>query len=401
MIQQVDIAIVGGGMVGLALAAALAEADISVAVIEAHPPVDATLNQSGLRVSALNRASQRFLSHLGVWGSLAEQGAAAYTKMQVKEQDSFAHITFNASNLGEPNLGHIVDNQLVRHALWQKVSQQDNVTVIAPARCLQLAINERDAYVSLDQGCTLSARLVVGADGANSWVRQALNVPLTSWDYGHHALVATVRCAEAHQQVARQIFRPEGPLAFLPLHDSHLCSIVWSLPPEEAQSAMAMPEVAFNQALAVAFDHQLGLCQLEGERQAIPLRMRYARDFVSARSVLLGDAAHTIHPLAGQGVNLGLMDAAALAQTLQQLIMQGEDIGSKRLLREFERWRKADAAQMIAAMEGFKQIYAGSHPLKKLLRGAGTVAVEQCAPLKDRLMRQAMGLTGDLPEMAQ
>jgi 2-octaprenylphenol hydroxylase len=232
-------------------------------------------------------------------------------------------------------------------------------------------------------------------------VRRQADIPLTSWDYGHHALVATVRCAEPHEAVARQIFTPDGPLAFLPLWQPDLCSIVWSVPATRAEALCACDDEQFNRQLTTAFDGRLGLCKVEGARSAIPLTARYARDFARERLVLVGDAAHTIHPLAGQGVNLGLLDAAALAEQIVHTHRVGGDIGLLANLRSYERWRKSEAARMLAAMEGLKRLFSGANPLKKLVRGVGLCAFDALAPLKQGVIRAAMGLDGELPILAK
>ncbi|MDO6708036.1 FAD-dependent 2-octaprenylphenol hydroxylase [Photobacterium sp. 1_MG-2023] len=401
MMQSVDVAIIGGGMVGLTLAAALAETDLRIAVIEGRLPNSELSVLPDVRVSALSRASERILRRVGAWSGMEERRISPYQQMDVWEQDSFAQISFDAESLAQPNLGHIVENRVIQLSLLEQVQQQSNVTVMAPVQCQQLAFGEQEAWLSLDNGQHLTAKLVVGADGANSWVRRQLSIPLTHWDYGHHALVANIRTAEPHGQTARQIFTPDGPLAFLPLAEPDLCSIVWSIPPEKAESLLSLSQEDFSHALTAAFDCRLGMCRLESERQVVPLKMRYARDFVRDRVVLVGDAAHTIHPLAGQGVNLGLLDAASLAETLSQLWRQDKDIGARQHLRHFERWRKAEAAKMIAAMQIFRELFEGQHPAKKLLRDMGLLFANHTPGVKDQFIRRALGLSGELPVLAK
>ncbi|RWX53319.1 FAD-dependent 2-octaprenylphenol hydroxylase [Photobacterium chitinilyticum] len=399
--QSVDVAIIGGGMVGLTLAAALADTELRVAVIEGRLPEQELEPLPDLRVSALSRASERILHRVGAWPGIESRRLSPYSKMEVWELDSFASIEFDAGRLAQPNLGHIVENRVIQLALLERVQQLPNVTLLAPERCQNIAFGESEAWLSLESGKSLTAKLVVGADGANSWLRQQLDIPLTHWDYGHSAIVANIRCTEAHERTARQIFRPQGPLAFLPLPASDLCSIVWSVDPREAEQLCAMSDDEFNKTLTAAFDHRLGLCRVEGARQAFPLKMRYARDFVRERVALVGDAAHTIHPLAGQGVNLGLLDAASLAQELKLLWQQEQDIGKKVNLRQYERWRKAEAAKMITAMQAFRDLFAGSNPAKKLVRDIGMFIADKTPGVKDEFMRRALGLSGELPDIAK
>ncbi|NOI30924.1 FAD-dependent 2-octaprenylphenol hydroxylase [Vibrio coralliilyticus] len=401
MMQSVDIAIVGGGMVGLALAAAFKETDLRIAVIESRVPDSELADLPDVRVSALSRSSENILRNLGAWNGIVERRAAPYSAMEVWEQDSFARIEFDAQKLAQPDLGHIVENRVIQLSLLEQVKQQSNVSLFMPAQCSSMAVGESEAWLTLDNGHALTAKLVVGADGANSWVRKQQDIPLTHWDYGHSAVVANIWTAETHDRVARQIFTPQGPLAFLPMGESNMSSIVWSTEPNRAESLVAMSDEEFNKSLAAEFDARLGLCEVVGQRFAFPLKMRYARDFVVERVALVGDAAHTIHPLAGQGVNLGLLDAASLAQEVMTLWRKGEDIGTKRNLRSYERWRKSEAAKMIAAMQGFKDLFAGDNPAKKLARGIGMALVGQLPGAKDEIMKRALGLKGNLPALAQ
>ncbi|HDI1211644.1 2-octaprenylphenol hydroxylase [Aeromonas hydrophila] len=399
--QNVDVVIVGGGMVGLGLAAALKGSALKVAVIEGQLPEPALDEAPDNRVSALSLASQRILQQVGAWRGIEARRLQPYGQMEVWEQDSFGRIAFDAASLRQPELGHIVENRVIQLALLEAILDGDNIQLLSPARASSLQSGEAGSLLLLEDGRALSAKLVVAADGAHSWVRRQADIPLTSWDYGHHALVATVRCAEPHEAVARQIFTPEGPLAFLPLWQPDLCSIVWSVPAARAEALCQCDEEQFNRQLTTAFDGRLGLCKVAGVRSAIPLTARYARDFARERLVLVGDAAHTIHPLAGQGVNLGLLDAAALAEQILRNQAAGKDIGRLANLRGYERWRKSEAASMLAAMEGLKRLFAGANPLKKLVRGAGLCAFDLLTPLKQSVIRAAMGLEGELPALAK
>ncbi|WOE68589.1 FAD-dependent 2-octaprenylphenol hydroxylase [Aeromonas allosaccharophila] len=404
--QNVDVVIVGGGMVGLGLAAALKHSALKVLVVEGQLPDPQLGEVADNRVSALSLASQQILRHVGAWDGIAARRLQAYDKMAVWEQDSFGHIDFDAASLRQPSLGHIVENRVIQLALLEAILADgtrgaSNIQLLTPARAKSLQSGPAGALLLLEDGQAISAKLVVAADGAHSWVRRQADIPLTSWDYGHHALVATVRCAEPHEAVARQIFTPDGPLAFLPLWQENLCSIVWSLPAARAEALCACDDEQFNRQLTAAFDARLGLCKVEGARSAIPLTARYARDFARERLVLVGDAAHTIHPLAGQGVNLGLLDAAALAEQILQNHAAGEDIGLLANLRSYERWRKSEAARMLAAMEGLKRLFSGANPLKKLVRGVGLRAANLLTPFKEGVIRAAMGLEGELPALAR
>ncbi len=401
MMQSVDIAIVGGGMVGLTLAAALKDSDLRIAIIESKAPDTQLDALPDVRVSALSRASETVLKNLGVWSGILARRAKPYLGMEVWEQDSFARIAFSAQQINQPNLGHIVENRVIQLALLDEVKKQANVSLYMPANCQQLAIGENEVWLTLSDGHALTAKLVVGADGAHSWVRRQVDIPLTYWDYGHHAVVANVRTELAHQAMARQIFTPQGPLAFLPMSEEHMSSIVWSTEASRAQQLMALDDLEFNKALTVEFDARLGRCEIVGIRHAIPLTARYARDFARSRIALVGDAAHTIHPLAGQGVNLGLLDAASLAEHILTTWQQGFDIGHHRHLRPYERWRKAEAAKMLASMQGFKELFSGSHPAKKWLRGMGMHLASQLPGGKQMMMMHALGLKGELPKIAQ
>lgn len=386
--KQTDVVIVGGGMVGLSLACGLAEAGFAVTVLEAGPDPQPD-EQVDCRVSALSRASEQWLQRLGVWTQLERK--TAYRQMRVWEQDGPAALQLDCATVMEPDLGHIVENHSLRLALWQR-AEALGVSLQSEVHLQRMQRDEDGLLLWPTAGDPWQTPLAVAADGAESWLRQQARVPMLRRDYGHWALVANVRTQLPHEACARQCFTPEGPLAFLPLHEPDLCSIVWSLPPARAKALCEGEATVFLHQLYAAFDGSLGLCQLASERRCIPLQARLARDFVQERLVLIGDAAHTIHPLAGQGVNLGLLDVAALTQTLLALKAAGQDWGRRLSLRAFERERKWQASQYLIAMAGIQQLFAVQGESARQLRGLGMGLLNRLPGWQGPLLRQALGL---------
>jgi 2-octaprenylphenol hydroxylase len=396
--QSYDLTIIGGGMVGLTLAASLADSPLSIALIENSDPAELT-HKPASRVSAISYASRAIFERLNIWQHLDSDRITPYSSMQVWEKDSFGKINFSAEQVDCTELGYIIENVQIQAVLLQAVQKQHNVTFYAPDQLSQIAVGEGEAWITLKSTKMLTSKLVVGADGANSALRNQVDIPLTQWDYNHHAVVATVTTELAHDNCARQIFTPDGPLAFLPLFEKNLSSIVWSVSPDKAEQLKKLSKLEFERQLTRTFDNRLGHCELHSERHSFPLKMRYARDFAKHRIALIGDAAHTIHPLAGQGVNLGLLDALSLSQTILENIQADKDIGLYTNLRFFERWRKTEAMQMIASMELLKQLFQGANPLQKGVRDLALLLTDKVNPLKKQFIKQAMGLTGELPKL--
>ena len=395
-----DVIIVGAGIAGSALACALGGSGLSVAVVEAQslsaqwPPLETAIDGYDARVSALTVASQQFLDSLGVWQAVAERRISPYRHMQVWDAEGTGSIEFNAEEINQPLLGHIAENRLLVAALLARLAQHSNVEMLSPLRVASMPHGDGSRRLQMDDGRVLQATLIVAADGANSRIRELAGIATTEWDYEQHALVATVKTAQPHGQTARQRFLPEGPLAFLPLSggDDHYCSIVWSAVPAFAENLMALDDSDFAAQLAAAFEHRLGMVEAVSRRFSFPLRQRHARDYVQAGLVLVGDAAHTIHPLAGQGINLGLLDVQVLAEELLRARSRQLSIAEPMALARYQRRRKANNLAMMAAMEGFKRLFAESALPVRWARNAGMRWLDKAAPVKRRIMREAMGL---------
>lgn len=405
-----DVIIIGAGMVGSALACALGGSTLSVAVIEAQalsdswPPGGEGVQDFAARVSALTVASQNFLQQQGLWSAIADQRVSPYRHMHVWDAEGTASIQFNAADINQPVLGHIVENRLVATALLRGMKQHGNIQVFDSAKLLSIeppesmspAEKEPRHCVTLEDGRELTAKLLVAADGAHSKVRALAEFSTREWDYGHHAIVATVETEQPHGETARQRFLPTGPLAFLPLatadNGQHFCSIVWSATPQYAENLMALDDKAFNDSVADAFEHRLGKVLASSRRVSFPLRQRHAIDYIKPGLALVGDAAHTIHPLAGQGVNLGLMDAQVLSEELLRAAQRQLSPGDIHVLARYQRRRKTANLVTMASMEGFKRLFEQPALPVRWARNAGMRWLDKAAPLKQRLMRRAMGL---------
>jgi 2-octaprenylphenol hydroxylase len=400
--RKFDVIVVGGGMVGAALACALAPHGIRVAVIEVREPQRTwPAGETANRVSALSRASQHVLEHLGAWPRMTALGVTSYRAMYVWDAGGSGHIRFDSAEVGEPDLGHIVENRVTQLALWERLEALESVTLLCPARVRGFELSEECARVRLEDGSELQAALLVGADGRDSATRERAGIVTHGWDYDQHALVANVVHELSHEATAWQRFRPTGPLAFLPLAGGRSSSIVWSTSPQQARELLELEQSAFCAELGKAFGHRLGRVVESGPKGVFPLRLQHAERYVQQRLALVGDAAHTLHPLAGQGVNLGFMDAAALADVVLEAAVRDRDPGALHTLRRYERARKGANIAMLGAMDAFKRLFSNDAVPLRLLRNAGLDLVDRATPLKNLFLRRALGAGGELPSLAR
>lgn len=411
--QRVDVVIVGGGLVGATMACLLQDTALKVALVDKGSwpgPSGATREGFDPRVSALTSASKACLGDLGLWSRIEDQRCCPYQEMTVWDADGTGHIHFSAADLNEPELGTIVENTVVlgvlRERLAEAAKETENMRVytgqavaslLLPKVLPQAGASER-ALLTTDKGLRIETDLVIAADGAGSPLRSMAGFRTREWDYGHTALVTTVRTELPHRHTAWQRFMDTGPLAFLPLSpasgsdEQHYSSIVWSLLPERAEALMALADADFCRELGFSFEHRLGAIEWADKRYSFPLRQRHAVDYVQPGIALIGDAAHTIHPLAGQGVNLGILDAQALAANLKQAVAGGRCPGDLTVLKRYQRARIGHNLGMMGVMEGFKHLFASQSLPLRWLRNMGMSGVDRVTVVKNQLARRAMGL---------
>ncbi len=386
MSGQYEVLIVGGGIVGLTAALAMAQRNYSVAVIDAGC-LKADITHIDARVYAINKASQVLLSQLGVWQHLDSVRISPYQNMHVWDAVNGASINFDSRFIAEQNLGSIIEESVLKQALLHQCAIESKIDLFPQ--------NTVDKIINVEQGIKISSRdsawegkLLFIADGANSPTRQKLQIELTSWSYNQHALVTTVNTEKPHQSTAYQVFNPDGPLAFLPLVNPHQCSIVWSTDPERVQRLMELNELEFNSELTQAFGNKLGLVKVVRPRHQFPLQMRHVKQYVGNRWLLIGDAAHTIHPLAGLGLNVGLAD---ITTWLKHLDQGNGPFASSKMLGAYQRERKHAVWQIILLMEGLKRLFSNSHLPLTVLRGLGLGVCNELTPIKRLFIQHAAG----------
>ncbi|MDP2759930.1 MAG: UbiH/UbiF family hydroxylase [Sideroxyarcus sp.] len=386
--MEFDIVIIGGGLVGASLAAALKDSGLKLALVESGSPpqVQATEDNWDSRIYAFTPGNAEFLRECGAWQRLDMSRVQQVEAMRVFG-DTGSRLDFSAYQLGTPELAFIMESRLLQDALWQILREQANLTLLHPAQCTELSWLEDAAHLTLKGGREIEAKLIVGADGRDSWVRHQAGMPEKPTPYNQHGVVANFACAKNHRGIAHQWFQADGILALLPL-PGRRASSVWSVSPEKSTELLALTHAELCARVAEASNHVLGELELITPPAAFPLRVMNLAHSTRPRLVLVGDAAHNVHPLAGQGVNLGLRDARELAHTL--MLRGALDCGDPGLLRRYEKARRADILSMQLTTDALKHLFVNANPLLRTLRNVGLAAANAATPLKKMLARHAL-----------
>ena len=397
-----DITITGGGLNGPTLALALAQAGFTVAVIDSLPAKTRANPKFDGRAYALSLASRRLLQNIGLWGTVADN---SQPMLEIKVTDGRAGegpapwmLHFNHAEIEEGPMGHMLEDRYLRNALLKAMKAEKRITHLAEETVVAQDVDPSGVTVTLVSGKTHRARLLVGADGRRSGTAERAGIGRTGWDYGQTAVVCAVQHEKSHGGIAHQFFMPAGPLAILPLPGNR-SSIVWSERTARAGELMAMDDDAFLDALRPAFGSFLGDISLVGDRFSYPLNLTLAKAFTADRIALIGDAAHGVHPIAGQGLNAGLRDVAALVDVLTEAKQRGEDIGTGQVLDRYAEWRRFDTTTLALATDTFNRLFSNDNPLLRGLRDLGMGVVNSLPALRRTLIREAAGLTGDLPSL--
>lgn len=403
MTYDSDILIAGGGLNGPALALALAQSGLSVTVVDARPaPARAEAGFDG-RSYALAIASKRLLTAIGIWPAVAAQ---VQPILQIKASDGTAgqgaapfFLHFDSAEIEEGPMGFMLEDRHLYRAFLDAMQTTPGLTLLSGESVVAQEIRPTGVTVTLASGKTLSARLLIGCDGRGSGTAARAGIRRVGWGYGQTALVTAIRHEQDHHGIAQQFFMPAGPLAILPLPGGHHSSIVWSETETAAKAIQALDDAAYLEVLRPRFGDFLGEIALAGARFTYPLSLSLAQSFVAPRLALVGDAAHGVHPIAGQGLNLGLRDVAALAEVLVGARRRGEDIGAEDVLERYQRWRRFDSTTLALGMDSVNRLFSNDNPALRLARDLGMGAVNALPGLRRRFIRQAAGLTGDLPRL--
>ena len=398
MTTDTDIIIVGGGLNGPALAIGLAQIGLNVTIVDAVPAPTMTLPDFDGRSYALAHASMRLLRGLGLWDAVADK---VQPMLEIKVTDGRAGegpspwmLHFDHAEIEEGPMGFMCEDRHLRRALLAAMDADDRIISLNEER----VVSQTSGSVTLASGKTITGKLLIGADGRSSGTAERAGIKRIGWGYGQTAVVCAVAHERPHGGIAHQFFMPGGPLAILPLTGDR-CSIVWSETDHRAAEIMAMDDEGFLDALRPAFGDFLGDISLTGKRFSYPLGLTIAQRFIADRVALVGDAAHGVHPIAGQGLNAGLRDVGALIDVLQDAKARGEDIGSAAVLARYEQWRRFDTATLAIATDTFNRLFSNDNPLLRAMRDAGMGLVNAAPKLRRSFIREAAGLTGDLPRL--
>jgi 2-octaprenyl-6-methoxyphenol hydroxylase len=412
-----EVLVIGGGMIGMTLACALANSGLAVALADAEKPESRLDPAHDGRSSAIAFGSQRILAGIGAWDAMAAEAEPIHD-IRVSDGDGggrvsplFLHYDHQelsgrlaGTRAGAPPFGWIVENRAIRRALLARVAALPGITHLAPAQVLDLAHTPGGIVATLETGARIRAPLAVAAEGKNSPSRRAAGIPVTEWDYPQTGIVCTIGHELPHEGVAHEHFLPAGPFAVLPMTttaDGNRSSIVWTERAEIAPAMMALDDDAFAAEIMRRFGLSLGTIRVLGQRWTYPLKLMHAARYVDERLALIGDAAHVIHPIAGQGLNLGLRDVAALAEAIVDAARLGLDVGQADVLARYERWRRFDTMMLLAVTDSLNRLFSNDVALLRLARDMGLAAVDRLPPLKRLFMRHAMGLVGDLPRLVR
>jgi 2-octaprenylphenol hydroxylase len=402
MNKSYDIIIVGGGMVGMTIACALArQTSLSICIIEASDKQpDWHAEKYYPRVSAIALSSVRIFKSLDVWQSICEKRISPFVGIQVWDGLGKGEISFNSADIAESVLGYIIENDVIQSSLHEKIKQSAQIDLMTGAKLEYFEQSNEQVKLTFADGNIVQGKLAIAADGASSWLRQQADIEIKRNSYKQRAIVTTVKTMLPHRCIARQVFLESGPLAFLPLQEAHTSSIVWSLPDAEAEKILALDDDAFMQQLTEAFAYKLGEVIQIQKRFAFPLQKQHATTYFNNRVVLAGDAAHTVHPLAGQGVNMGLLDAASLVDVLVDAANKNRDIAARHILRRYERWRKADNAWMLTGVDVIKNLFASDKHTIQAIRSHGLSITNDLPIIRNVFTAHAVGDRGGLPTLA-
>ena len=397
-----DILISGGGLVGASLACALGGQGLRIGLIEAVPFGDISQPSYDDRAIALAQGTQRIFSGMGIWPAL-EAHVTPIHQIHVSDRGRFGFARLDRAEEGVPALGYVALARDLGAVLAEQLAQLDDVELICPARVSAVEITSGGASVHIetaDGERALVTRLLVAADGAQSTLRELFDIPTTTWEYGQSAVITNITPQYPHKHIAYERFTDTGPLALLPMSKQR-CSLVWTLQAAQVDEVMALDDAAFLARLQERFGTRLGKLQRVGKRVVYPLRLVRARESVRPRLALIGNAAHTLHPIAGQGFNLGLRDVAALAEVVMEAKRAGQDIGDESVLRRYADWRKGDHRRVIAFTDGLTRVFTSSFPPIALARNLGMLTLDLCPPAKRLFARLTMGRAGKLPRLAR